>query len=527
MNGNTAEKAFVLGIDGVPWNLLRKWSEAGELPNFGRLFREGATGPLESTFPPTTPLAWPSIATGTWADKHGIYGFHALEGAYTHRVYTGADRSRPALWDIMTPAVAGNVPMTYPADEIDGAMVSGMMTPERTEQFAHPSELHAEIEREIPDYRIGLDWSEYTDDPDRFVGDLDGLLAARRSLMHKLARENEWRLFFFVYTAPDRLQHLVWDEDVILDHYRQLDEIVGEAMTYAREEDATLYVVSDHGFGPISTFVNLNSLLASEGFLERKGADGARGSLASLGLTKSTVLDALDRVGITPDALVEHLPKGVVDSVAEQIPGDHGLYDVDFDETVAFAHDPSQIYVNDTERFDRGIVPPEQVESVKRDVAAALSDVTDPETGTRVLDVRDGDELFPTDPDSPDLIAVGRGEYEEKTSVADEPFEPAGDKAASHRSEGIFLAWGPTVDEGVSVEGASVVDVAPTVCHGAGVPVPEAADGRVLEAVFDSSSVGAVENRRYDAQSADTSNDPDDENFDGVEDRLRGLGYLE
>ena len=528
MMDTETEQAFVLGIDGVPWDLLQKWGKADELPNINRLFEEGASGPLESTAPPTTPLAWPSIATGTWADKHGIYGFHALEGDYTHRMYTGSDLDRPALWDIITPAVAGNVPMTYPAREIDGVMVSGMMTPEFDGEATYPTDLSGEIEREIDDYQIGLHWGDYTDDPERFRDDMDDLLAARRELMHWLAREREWRLFFFVYTAPDRLQHLIWDEDVILEHYRQLDEIVGEAMSYAESNDATLYVVSDHGFGPISTFVNLNSILAKNGFLARKDDDGVRGSFSKLGVTKSTVLGTLDRLGIGSTSLVKQLPDSIVDSVAEQIPGEHGLYDVDFDDTVAFAHDPSQIFINDTERFEQGIVPPSEKNAVKDKVATALSEVTDPETGERVLEVYDGDDVFPTDPDGPDLIAVGRGEYEEKTKVAGETFVPAGGKAAGHRPEGVFLAWGPDVAAGATVEDASVVDVAPTVLHGAGEPIPDAADGRVLTEVFaaDSRSDG-VETRAYGGSVPDTDSSDVDDDFDGVEDRLRGLGYLE
>ena len=529
MSATDTERAFVLGIDGVPWDLLRDWATADELPNVRHLMKAGAAGPLTSTEPPTTPLAWPSIATGTWADKHGIYGFHALERDYTHRMYTGADRERPALWDILSPAVVGNVPMTYPATDIDGAMVSGMMTPKIDEGFTYPATLRDEIEREIPEYRIGLDWNEYTDDADGFLDELDTLLAARHQLMDRLAREWEWRLFFFVFTAPDRLQHLIWDEKVLLNHYRQLDDIIGEAMAYAEANDATLYVISDHGFGPISTFVNLNSILADKGFLVRKDDKGVRGSLATLGVTKSMVLDALEHVGITADSLVRHLPKSVVDGVAEQVPGEHGLYDVDFDETVAFAHDPSQIYINDTKRFERGTVPPTDVDSIKHDVATALSQLTDPETGERVLEVHDGDELFSTDPDAPDLIAVGRGEYEEKTTVSGETFVPTGDKAASHRSDGVFLAWGPDVSAGMTVENASVVDVAPTVLHGVGEPVPDAADGRVLEEIFvsDVTADDAIATRTYATATPEVDTADIDEDFDGIEDRLRGLGYLE
>lgn len=521
---------MVLGIDGVPWNLLRKWSEAGKLPNFQRFFNKGTAGPLESTVPPTTPLAWPSIATGTWPDKHDIYGFHAIDDDYTHKMYTGKDRNQPALWDILSPSVTGNVPMTYPVDEIEGAMVSGMITPEIRDGFAHPPELRDEIEREIPEYQIGLDWYEYTNNRDEFIEDLDDLLDARRKLMNKLAQERDWRLFFFVYVAPDRLQHLIWDEDEILRHYRKLDEIVGEAISCVKENDATLYIVSDHGFGPISKFVNLNSLLAQQGFLTQKDNDGIRGALSKLGVEKKTVLDTIDRVGITPEKLIRHLPKSIIDGVAEQIPGDHGLYDVDFEETTAFAHDPSQIYINDTSRFEHGIVPSSDIESVKQDVSTALSQITDPDTGERVLELHDGDELFPTDSDAPDLIAVGRGQYEEKTKVSDEVFAPANGMAGGHRPEGVFLAWGPNISAGSAPKNASVVDVAPTVLHGVGEPVPDTTDGRVLKEIFARDTGPAkkhIATQSYHGTTVDTNKKDADENFDDVEDRLRGLGYLE
>ena len=530
MTRDSTGRAFVLGLDGVPWNLVSKWALAGEIPNIKRIFDEGASASLQSTVPPTTPLAWPSIATGTWPDKHGIYAFHRLNSNYTRRMYTGSDRTHSALWDLVSPAVVGNVPMTYPAEEIDGEMVTGMITPEPGEGFTHPTKLQEEIANEIPEYEIALEWFEYADEPERFVDDLERLVNDRRQLMRFLLDRTDWRLCFFVYTAPDRLQHLVWDESVILEHYRKLDEIVGEAMAYASECGATLYVVSDHGFGPVSTFVHLNSLLADSGHLVRTDDSGTRGMLSKIGLSKSTVLDNLSRVGLTGDGLVRYLPESVVKGAARRIPGQHGLYDVDFAHTAAFAYGPGHVYVNDVERFEEGIVQPSDIESVKQSVASTLTAAVDPESDRRVLDVYDGDDLFPTDPVGPDLVAVGRGEYEEKTGHPETAFEPAGHKAGGHRSEGVFLAWGSDVAAGSSPENASVVDVAPTVLQGLSEPIPETVDGRVLEEIFEKGSISAVsKTERSKAQRrspASVEQSPDDD-FDGVEDRLRGLGYLE
>ncbi|AXR81222.1 alkaline phosphatase family protein [Natrarchaeobaculum sulfurireducens] len=524
VDSSEAGRAFVLGIDGVPWTLLSDWAAAGTLPNFERLIEEGVAAPLESTTPPTTPTAWPSIATGVWPDKHGIYGFQRVESDYTPEMNTSTSLERPALWDLLSPATVGNVPMSYPASEIDGTMVSGMIAPSMNERFTHPPELVDEIEADIPSYRIGLNWYDYADAEERFTADLDSLLAARRALMDRLMEIDDWRLFFFVYTAPDRLQHLIWEEDVILEHYLQLDDILADVLDYVDAHDATLYVVSDHGFGPISQFVHLNTVLSEAGYLEQKSQNATRNSLSQLGVTKSNLLNAVKRVGIDEKRVVKTLPKRLVDGIAEQVPGEHALYDVDFSETVAFAHGPGYVYINDTERFDRGTVAPEDVQSVKRELQTLFEDLTDPETGEPALSVSDGDEVFSTDDDSPDLVVVGRDGYEHKTKIAAQVFTPAGTKAASHRSEGVFFAYGPGIEATGPVDGLEVVDVAPTLLHSVGESIPDHVDGTVRTDLFSTARDPTVED--VDVATSEGTETADDD-FGDVEDRLRGLGYMD
>ena len=523
------ERALVLGLDGVPFDRLRAWAEAGELPNVAALFEEGAAGPLESTRPANTALAWPSIATGVGPDKHGVYSFYGLDGDYRHRVNTSADVDRPALWDLLSPAIVANTPMTYPASGIDGKMVTGMMTPSREDGFTHPPELAGEIDRRIPDYEIGLSWQEYAGSDEAFAADLDSLVDARTDLLHLLMETDDWRLFFFTYTAPDRLQHLLWEEDALLDHYRRLDGVIGDAREYAAENDATLFVVSDHGFGPVSKLVNVNSLFAREGYLTPKGDTAARGTLSRLGVTKSRVLGALSRVGIDEHTIVDTLPESIVDAAATQIPGSHELYDVDYGRTRAFFHGYGNVFVNDTERFEEGIVAPHDVPAVKTELTALLSSLTDPGTGDRALEVYDGDEEFPTDDGSPDLVVAGREDYHVKGTLAESVFADPGIQAAEHRPEGIFLAAGPDVAPGSAPTDASVVDVAPTVLHGVGEAVPADADGRVLDGIFAPDSptarreVATVEGASAGGESSAAT----DDDFGNVEDRLRGLGYME
>ena len=530
MSGSTtpSERAFVLGLDGVPWRLIEQWSDEGELPNFARMREEGASGTLESTRPPTTPLAWPSIATGVWPDKHGIYGFQNLSSEYSHEMYTSRDLQQPALWEQLGPAHVGNVPMTYPVSEIDGTMVTGMMTPSTDREFTHPPELRDEIESRIPNYEISLDYPEYADRLDDFEVAVDDVLAKRRELMRiQMDRaSDDWQLFFFVYTAPDRFQHLIWDMDRLLAHYKKLDDVLGEVIDYTDDHDADLYVVSDHGFGPIEDLVYVNRILEREGYLFRREDDGTRGALASLGISRDAITGALNRVGITEKALVQSLPRQLVDSVAEQIPGDHALYDVDFDRTVAFVHDTGNLYINDTERFDSGVVGPSEISEIKANIRAALESATDAD-GEVLLEVFDGDDLFPTDEESPDLVVSGRETYESRSTVANDVIGDTGVYDASHRSEGIVLCRGPSIDAGATLRGARVVDVAPTLLHGIGEPVPENADGRVLFDAFAEEARPASRKVDRTTVSRTDTDDAVDEDFNDVEDRLKGLGYME
>jgi predicted AlkP superfamily phosphohydrolase/phosphomutase len=547
-DGTGSDRAFVLGLDGVPWDLLERWAAEGELPNVARLFEEGATGPLASTTPATTALAWPSLATGVGPDRHGLYGFRRLERDYSHRMNTADDWAVPALWDLLSPAVVGNVPMTYPAREIDGELVTGMMTPTLDERATHPSELAAEIRETIPEYRIGLQWSDYDNRSDSLIRDLESVVEARRALLDRLLERDDWRLCFFVFTAPDRLQHLVWEEERILDHYRILDEIIGEVLDHVAERDATLFVVSDHGFGPVSRVVNVNTVLSEAGYLTPAADEGTRGALARLGVGKRSVRDALARVGIDESTVLNLLPRSLVNRVAGAVPGDHVLFDVDYERTRAFCYGPGLVYVNDTERFAGGTVDPDHRAAVREEVGAVLRAVRDPETGDRVVRVHDGTELFPEDPAAPDLVARGIGDYHTDTALTPTVFTDPGTLNATHRPEGIALAWGPDIEAGADIADASVIDLAPTLLHTIGEAVPEHVDGQVWD-VFDPDSepagraverTGAGGWTDGDGAEADGS-DPDSPDAGGVSEpgdgdraendevaeRLRGLGYLD
>ena len=106
---------------------------------------------------------------------------------------------------------------------------------------------------------------------------------------------------------------------------------------------------------------------------------------------------------------------------------------------------------------------------------------------------------------------------------------PAGYLQGRHQPDGIFVAAGPDIRKGAQIEGARIVDVAPTVLYALGLPIPEDMDGRPLLEIFDH-DYRATQPVQYAEPELlqDVTPEPvyDEEDTLEMERRLRGLGYV-
>ncbi|WP_193383885.1 hypothetical protein [Pyrococcus yayanosii] len=67
----------------------------------------------------------------------------------------------------------------------------------------------------------------------------------------------------------------------------------------------------------------------------------------------------------------------------------------------------------------------------------------------------------------------------------------------AHRLNGIFLAYGPGIKKGYKIENAKIYDIAPTILHIFGLPIPNDMDGRVLMEIFEEDSEFAKRKPKY------------------------------
>jgi hypothetical protein len=94
---------------------------------------------------------------------------------------------------------------------------------------------------------------------------------------------------------------------------------------------------------------------------------------------------------------------------------------------------------------------------------------------------------------------------------------------------GVMLGRGPELRSGLSVEGAKIVDYAPTILHSLGSPVPADMDGRALEEIFTEEYLRENPIRITDAVTEEvraSESDLSDEESEEIRERLRGWGYL-
>lgn len=264
-------------------------------------------------------------------------------------------------------------------------------------------------------------------------------------------------LFFFYLGRLDQLSHMFWRTmdplhpaypensphvEVILDGYVEMDRVLGQILEKS-DDQATLLVMSDHGFAPFYRSFHLNSWLKEQGYL----------------------------------ALIDFSEGGM-------------LRNVDWSQSRAYGFGFNGLYVNLYGREPRGIVQAgADKEALLEEISARLLDLRDPESGAAVVTrVYRREEIYsgPMVPQAPDLvIGYNRGyraswetvlgKFPEKV-IEDNLDEWSGDHLMNADVvPGILIS-----NRKIKVNEPALVDLAPTILAEFGIPPDSAMTGRPL-----------------------------------------------
>jgi predicted AlkP superfamily phosphohydrolase/phosphomutase len=386
-NEKMKSRAIIMGLDGVPFTLLKNLQSRGRIPKMASIFESGYFGQMSVCIPEISSVSWSSFMTGAQSGAHGIYGFIDLEpGTYNMYFPNFTHLKVPPLWQELAlqdkKSVVINMPSTYPAPKINGALISGFVAID-INKAVYPSSIIPNL-KEIS-YRIDLDTARARQDYDFLFRDLNSTLAGREMAVNFLWDEIDWDLFIVVVTGTDRLMHFLWEayesethpyHRNFLDYFDKVDEFVGRIfdrilrLNGSNEGLNKFYMISDHGFTKIKTEVYLNRWLQENGYLN----------------------------------FHKNQPKTIMDIGSE---------------AKAFILDPSRIYINLKGKYPLGAVDHTSYDTVRKEIKQRLEALTF-ENGDKVIKkVYNKEELyFGSNVDrAPDLIALSNAGYDLKGKV--------------------------------------------------------------------------------------------------------------
>lgn len=426
MNGSKHKpRTVIIGIDGVPFRLMDELSSSGVMPNFAELRKDGVFRKMASSIPEISSVSWSSIITGKNPGEHGIYGFtDMIPGTYTLSFPNFSNLKSKPFWDSGVLGdgkkfVIMNVPSTYPAQELNGFLVSGFVSLD-LEKATFPKSYLAKLND--MGYVIDVDSSKGHKSKSLLLDELFRVHEIRMKAARQLWKDIDWDVFMVVFTGSDRLGHFLWDayEDPnhkhhqrFLDYFKEVDKAIGEIISMMENSDR-LIMCSDHGMEIAETNVNVNEVLLNNGFL---------------------VLDT-------------HL-------------GHH--YNNIMDGTKAFALDPGRIYINRAGRYPKGSVKPGEDDVLLSELESLFRNL---EIGGKkaVKSVFRKDDIYhgPQNGNAPDLVLLPNKGFSLKSSISEiigEPKTEPGILTGKHSQDDAFLFVRGKDNENIVPENPSVVDI--------------------------------------------------------------------
>lgn len=545
-------KVFCIGLDGATFDLIQPFLAQGKLPTFKKLMERGAWSELRSTVPPVTASAWSSFMTGKNPGAHGLYDFmQRRANSYDLAPVSARDRDGKAIWDLMGDAgkrvIVMNVPVTWLPQPVNGLLITGMLTPRNAENYTYPKELAEELRREIGDYIVYSDEVYSKGRGETFLNALKYSATQRVRAADYLLQKYPADFFMLVFPETDTVSHGLWSaydpthhdhnpaeaeklRDGILEIYEHIDGLLERLITN-HQSPISILLMSDHGHGPVRNFLYVNNFLAQRGYLKFKSnlASQLKRAAFQLGLTPRFAYNLLLAIGL-----------GKLRRTLDKRRGGRGLLkrfflsfgDVDWSRTRAYSIGYiGEVHINLRGREPQGIVSPgEEYEHVRDVVITSLRELTLPDGAPLVEHIWKKEEIYHGAhlANAPDILFLPRN----LETIAFGDFEFGSNKvieksfgvSSSHRMNGIFVASGAGIKNAGEFSGAQLIDLAPTILHLMGLPVPTDMDGRVVtEALADAR---AVEYGGTSAGNAVTRDGYSEEEEKEVIERLADLGYI-
>jgi predicted AlkP superfamily phosphohydrolase/phosphomutase len=381
------------------------------------------------------------------------------------------------------------VPPSYPPRKVAGICVGCFLTPDTAKDtYTHPASVKEQIAAVVGDYPVDVKGFR-TNDKAWLKDEIYAMSRKHFSVVRHFLQNSEWDYFQFVEIGLDRMHHGFWKfhdpqhvlhepgnpyQDTIRDYYLYLDEELGRIFELLGDDTAVL-VVSDHGAQRLDGGFCVNEWLVREGLL---------------------VLNQYPEK-VTP------FDKLAVNWEKTRVWSEGGYY--------------ARIFFNVKGREPSGAIDPADYERFRDEVKAKLEATLDDRGRPLGTLVFKPEEVYRSVRNvAPDLIVHFGALYWRSIGGVGYPTvhiqeNDTGPDDCNHAQFGAFVLAAPNSPLQGELQGARLLDIAPTLLELGGYDVPSSMQGRSLI----STAVRKLE---------DGGLPPDQEEI--VRERLRGLGYI-
>lgn len=472
-------KTVVIGLDSASWNVLMPWIKEGFLPTFDKLINEGTHGYLRSSNPPITFPAWKCYSTGKNPGKLGVHSFVGFDKENKDMIFhTGFDFKSKEIWDYLSEndlnTCVINMPGTYPPKKV-GVMISG--GPILGEDYIFPAELKYDLE--TVEYKADPDIYPGAENSEREHNHLKKIMESRFQAATIIKNKYDLDFYHITIFYIDKIQHSYFNNESILkDYWIFLDKIIGDFLSEFNE-DINLMLMSDHGATEIKNTLYLNEYLLKNGYLSINSKNEQKTHI----IFRNSIKHIVQKIQNYPfifSGLKKMVPYKIKNKIGKSLKDKRknellSMIDWEKSNFIAIGMGFGLIYkLND--KCD--------IIKLKRE----LEGIIDPITGEQVAEVHLSNEVYTGNlGNAPDIIITPKSNTMVTEVIRENPEiwgNTPNDWKGMHEKEGLFLAHGPQIKVGEKIEGAKIYDLAPTILHMFGVPIPDDMDGKVLNEIF-------------------------------------------
>jgi predicted AlkP superfamily phosphohydrolase/phosphomutase len=351
-----------------------------------------------------------------------------------------------------------------------GINIGCFLTPDTQQnEYTYPATIQSEIAQLVGEYPVDVRGFR-TDNKEWLRDQIWSMTRKHFEVIRYLLTAHDWGYFHFVEIGLDRVHHGFWKyhdpqhrqyvpgnpfSSVITDYYVVLDEEIGRLLELV-PDDTIVLVVSDHGAQRLDGGFCVNEWLRREGLLRLKELP-----------PKPTPFS-----------------NSLVDWSRTRVWSEGGYY--------------ARVFFNIEGREPNGVVPESQYEALITEMTERLQQLPDDTGKPMGTLVFRPNEIYRTARGvPPDLLAHFGGLY--WRSIGGVGYDSlhvqendTGPDDCNHAQFGAFILSGPGMSLQGEVEGAHLLDVAPTLLDLAGLPIPADMQGRPLRTKVRPADIASV-----------------------------------